>query len=265
MTERASIVNRWETAKENAQTSPDMGPGPSNADRLEQTRETLRSEHAGIWGALMEQAEQTKVDLRTGPSKDTLERMVEAGLLITGQIATYGDYYPGMMSDELDGNESPQSVNIWWNALSEEEREQARANEPDLLRGLDGIPRTCVTSSTGSTWWTRTRTSRTRSLSSRRSSMTSPTRPEIVAIDRAWKTGSRIWDRRNRQWRRCTTASETVPRTAISISWLSKETSTAAQLSPKETQTLPIMWQPWPLEPIQPGNPSRARGIMPGS
>jgi len=140
MTERAAIVSRWETAKENAQTSPDMGPGPSNADRLEQTRENLRSEHASIWGTLMEQAEQTKIDLRTGPSKDTLERMVEAGLLTTGQIATYGDYYPGMMSDELDGNESPQSVNIWWDALSEEEREQAMANEPDLLRGLDGIP-----------------------------------------------------------------------------------------------------------------------------
>lgn len=140
MTDRASIESRWETAKENAQTSPDMGPGPSNADRLEKTRERLRSEHAGVWGTLMEQAEQTKIDLRTGPSKDSLERMVELGLLTVGQIATYGDYYPGMRSDELTGNESPQSVNHWWNSLSEDEREQVMAGEPDLLRTLDGIP-----------------------------------------------------------------------------------------------------------------------------
>src|SRR5690625_1158251 len=125
MTERASIVSRWETAKENAQTSPDMGPGPSNADRLEQTRERLRSEHAGIWGTLMDQDEQTKVDLRTGPSKDTLERMVESGLLTAGQIATYGDSYPGMVPDEIDGSEQPHVVNAWWDSLSEDEREQA--------------------------------------------------------------------------------------------------------------------------------------------
>ena len=140
MTERASIESRWETAKENAQTSPDMGPGPSNADRLEKTREKLRSEHAGIWGTLMDQAEQTKVDLRTGPSKDTLERMVEAGLLTAGQIATYGDSYPGMVPDEIDGSEQPHVVNAWWDSLSEDEREQAMADDPDLLRSLDGIP-----------------------------------------------------------------------------------------------------------------------------
>src|SRR5699024_6625963 len=140
MTERAAIVSRWETAKENAQTSPDMGPGPSNADRLEQTRERLRSEHAGIWGTLMDQAEQTKVDLRTGPSKDTLERMVESGLLTAGPIATYGGSCPGMVPDEIDGSEQPLVVNAWWDSLSEDEREQAMADDPDLLRDLDGIP-----------------------------------------------------------------------------------------------------------------------------
>lgn len=154
MTERASIETRWETAKQEMQNLRlqggsgyaigmavnDLVGGDTEAAALEQTRLDLRSEHASIWGTLMDQAEQTKVDLRTGPSKETLERMVELGLLTAGQIATYGDSFPGMVPDEIDGSEPPHLVNAWWDSLSEDEREQAMADDPNLLRDLDGIP-----------------------------------------------------------------------------------------------------------------------------
>src|SRR5699024_1368953 len=69
---------RWETAKENAQTSPDMGgrPTPTAWNRPGRTS----APNMRVSGArLMEQAEQPKIDLRTGPSKDTLERTVGGG------------------------------------------------------------------------------------------------------------------------------------------------------------------------------------------
>ena len=78
MTERVAIVSRWETAKENTQTSPDMGgrPTPTAWNRPGRTS----APNMRVSGArLMEQAEQTKIDLRTGPSKDTLERTVGGG------------------------------------------------------------------------------------------------------------------------------------------------------------------------------------------
>ncbi|WP_040703041.1 alpha/beta hydrolase [Nocardiopsis salina] len=155
MTDRASIESRWETAKQEMRDLRMQGGGGyaigqavtewlggenTEVAALEATREELRSEHAGIWGTLMDQAEQTKIDLRTGPSQETMERMVEAGLLTAGQIATYGDHYPGMVPDEIDGSEPPHLVNAWWDSLSEDEREQAMADDPDLLRDLDGIP-----------------------------------------------------------------------------------------------------------------------------
>ncbi|WP_017545692.1 alpha/beta hydrolase [Nocardiopsis prasina] len=153
LTDRADIVQRWQQAKADIQALRGMGSeyaigqavlelfgGETEADRLAATREELRSEHAGIWGTLMTRAERTKIELRTGPSKETLERMVEAGLLTAGQIATYGDHYPAMVPDEIDGSEPPHLVNAWWDSLSEEEREQAMADDPDLLRDLDGIP-----------------------------------------------------------------------------------------------------------------------------
>ncbi|WP_017608674.1 alpha/beta hydrolase [Nocardiopsis xinjiangensis] len=155
MTDRASIETRWETAKQEMRdlrvsggsgyaigqaVTEWLGGENTEVAALEQTREDLRSEHAGIWGTLMDQAEQTKIDLRTGPSQETMERMVEAGLLTAGQIATYGDHYPAMVPDEIDGSEPPHLVNAWWESLSEDEREQAMADDPDLLRDLDGIP-----------------------------------------------------------------------------------------------------------------------------
>ncbi|WP_431868050.1 alpha/beta hydrolase [Nocardiopsis eucommiae] len=153
LTDRADIVQRWQQAKADIQALRGMGRdyaigqavvelfgGETEADRLAATREELRSEHAGIWGTLMTRAERTKIELRTGPSKESLERMVEAGLLTAGQIATYGDHYPAMVPDEIDGSEPPHLVNAWWDSLTEEEREQAMADDPDLLRDLDGIP-----------------------------------------------------------------------------------------------------------------------------
>lgn len=129
MAARGSLNSRWEAARDGLWT-----------ESLTDLREELLLEHLEHWRTLMDQAEQAESDLRNGPSKDTQERMVEQGLLTAGQIATYGDHYPGMVPDEIDGSEPPHQVNAWWDSLSKDEREQAMDEDPELLRDLDGIP-----------------------------------------------------------------------------------------------------------------------------
>src|SRR5699024_10733765 len=116
--------------------SPDL---PSFPTRRSSDLE-LRSEHAAHWGTLMEQAEQLKSDLRNGPSKDTLERMSEMGLLTGGELSIYGDQ--GLVPDEINSWEDhpPHVVKAWWDSLSEEEREQAMEEDANHLRDLNGIP-----------------------------------------------------------------------------------------------------------------------------
>lgn len=154
--ERASIQRRWDEAKADAESAasnisskPNMhGPlssAPIKAEKVEEL-ETLRTEllteHSGRWETLMEQADQTKKDLRDGPGEATLERLVEVGLLTGAQLAYLGDAVPSMVPDELTGDEPPAVVNLWWTSMTEEEQRQAMEDHPELLRDLDGIPAT---------------------------------------------------------------------------------------------------------------------------
>ena len=152
--ERSSIETRWSEAKVGAleleasqdnlvfQVSSSITPWTEvdPVEQLREIREELRSEHAAHWGTLMEQAEQLKSDLRNGPSKDTLERMSEMGLLTGGELSIYGDQ--GLVPDEINSWEDypPHVVKAWWDSLSEEEREQAMEEDANHLRDLDGIP-----------------------------------------------------------------------------------------------------------------------------
>lgn len=151
LAERSSIEARWGEAKEKALFTEELrnqGAGPplgyllsgDPVEQLQEIREELRSEHATHWGTLMEQAEQLKSDLRTGPGKGTLERMSEMGLLNGGEISIYGDQ--GLVPDDVKSWEDhpPHVVKAWWDSLSEEEREQAMEEDADHLRDLDGIP-----------------------------------------------------------------------------------------------------------------------------
>ncbi|QVJ00967.1 hypothetical protein KGD82_21935 [Nocardiopsis eucommiae] len=121
--ERASIQRRWDEAKADAESAvsnisskPNMHGSLSSApvkaekiEELETLRTELLSEHSGRWETLMEQADQTKKDLRDGPGEATLERLVEAGLLTGAQLTYLGDAVPSMVPDELTGDEPPQS------------------------------------------------------------------------------------------------------------------------------------------------------------
>lgn len=161
LAERSSIETRWGEAKEAAlkmeelnadpmyhmrraavQAVPGVIPTPlvNPVEELQEIREELHSEHATHWGTLMDQAEQLKSDLRTGPGKDTLERMSEMGLLNGGELSIYGDQ--GLVPDDVKPWEDhpPHVVKAWWDSLSEEEREQAMEEDADHLRDLDGIP-----------------------------------------------------------------------------------------------------------------------------
>src|SRR5699024_5809403 len=97
MTERAAIVSRWETAKENSQTSPDMGGRPTPT----------------AWN---------------GPGRASAPNM---------RVSGHGSWD---RPSRPRSTYAPGPARTSWNALSEEEREQVMANEPDLLRGLDEIP-----------------------------------------------------------------------------------------------------------------------------
>jgi hypothetical protein len=152
--ERAKLETRWEEAKADAESAvSDVGSMPNmhgslsssaveegKVGELETLREELLTEHAGHWETLMDQAEQAEKDLRDGPGQETLERLVESALLSGSQLLYLGDAVPGMVPDELTGDEHPSIVNLWWTSMTEEEQEQAVRDHPDLLRELDGIP-----------------------------------------------------------------------------------------------------------------------------
>jgi hypothetical protein len=90
----------------------------------------------------MDQADQAKGDLRDGPGRATLERLVESSLLTGAQLSYFSDAVPSMVPDELSGDEDPATVNLWWTSMTEEEQRQAVEDHPELLRELDGIPTT---------------------------------------------------------------------------------------------------------------------------
>ncbi|WP_431888641.1 alpha/beta hydrolase [Nocardiopsis alba] len=148
--ERANIQRRWDEAKADAQTAisdinsrPNMHGSLSSAvkvEELETLRTELLGEHSGRWETLMDQADQAKKDLRDGPGKATLERLVSAGLLTGAQLTYLGDAVPSMVPDEPTGDEPPAIVNLWWTSMTEEEQRQAIEDHPELLRDLDGIP-----------------------------------------------------------------------------------------------------------------------------
>ncbi|MES0835048.1 alpha/beta hydrolase [Nocardiopsis tropica] len=154
--ERAKLETRWEEAKADAESAvSDVGSMPNmhgslsssavaegKVGELETLREELLTEHAGHWETLMDRAEQAEKDLRDGPGQETLERLVESALLSGSQLLYLGDAVPGMVPDELTGDEHPSIVNLWWTSMTEEEQEQAVRDHPDLLRELDGIPST---------------------------------------------------------------------------------------------------------------------------
>ncbi|MFE6389154.1 alpha/beta hydrolase [Nocardiopsis dassonvillei] len=149
--ERAKLETRWEEEKADAEAAVGASEGSGSilgegtregmkVAQLESLREELLSEHSGHWETLMEQAEQTERDLRDGPSQESLERLVESSLLTGSQLTYFGDAVPGMVPDELSGDEHPSVVNLWWTSMTEEEQEQAVRDHPELLRELDGIP-----------------------------------------------------------------------------------------------------------------------------
>ncbi|ASU56926.1 alpha/beta hydrolase [Nocardiopsis dassonvillei] len=151
--ERAKLETRWEEEKADAEAAVGASEGSGSilgegtregmkVAQLESLREELLSEHSGHWETLMEQAEQTERDLRDGPSQESLERLVESSLLTGSQLTYFGDAVPGMVPDELSGEEHPSVVNLWWTSMTEEEQEQAVRDHPELLRELDGIPAT---------------------------------------------------------------------------------------------------------------------------
>jgi hypothetical protein len=151
--ERAKIQQRWNEAKDRALAAVDgasagnsiLGAGGQEAVQLQQLetlREELLTEHAGYWETLMDQADQTKKDLRDGPGQATLERLVESSLLTGAQLSYFSDAVPSMVPDELTGDEDPATVNLWWTSMTEEEQRQAVEDHPELLRELDGIPTT---------------------------------------------------------------------------------------------------------------------------
>ncbi|WP_433698339.1 alpha/beta hydrolase [Nocardiopsis sp. CA-288880] len=146
--ERAKLETRWEEEKSalrDAGNDSILGSAGQEATgrpaaRMEELREELLTEHAGHWETLMDRAEQAEKDLRDGPGQETLERLVESALLSGSQLLYLGDSVPGMVPDELTGDEHPSIVNLWWTSMTEEEQEQAVRDHPDLLRELDGIP-----------------------------------------------------------------------------------------------------------------------------
>lgn len=162
---RADLHERWETAKTIAQSRVDhpvvsastsgrsggLAEGifdavTSTKDGREEEERTalmglaceLAIEHDTAWEALMDQADQVKKDLRSGPSEETLERLVAAGHLGWAQAGTLPEEDAPLA--EFAENADPGAVNNWWESLSEADQDAAMADYPEILRNLDGIP-----------------------------------------------------------------------------------------------------------------------------
>ncbi|CAM3727370.1 alpha/beta hydrolase [Nocardiopsis rhodophaea] len=97
------------------------------------------------WRKFQKEAEKISDKLKQGATEENVRKLQEAGYLAWAPFNIMGaEYYkpelPTLKGDVPKQGSDPEQVNAWWEGLTPSAQEELKAEQPDRLRMMDGIP-----------------------------------------------------------------------------------------------------------------------------